>query len=43
MDTVLNWVFAQINKDQLENDLINKFNEIKNPTIIQKVLPWSSP
>lgn len=43
MDTVLNWVFAQINKAQIENDLINKFNEIKNPTIIQKVLPWSSP
>ena len=40
-EQVLNWVFSEIDKDEIETNLANRINAIKNPTVITNSLPWS--
>ena len=41
-EIVLNWVFNKVNKQEIENKLIEKINEIENLTIVKSKLPWEN-
>jgi hypothetical protein len=42
-DDVLNWIYERgLNKDQTEAVVLYDLNELLNPPVVQKPLPWSA-
>jgi len=42
-DQVLSWLFSQIDKEEIENNLTLNINSLKNPTVVTNPLPWLEP
>lgn len=39
-EQVLNWVFSEIDKNEIEANLAFHINSLKNPTVVTNPLPW---